>query len=121
MKTFGEMSREEKLALFTAWLDGKKIMGIEPETGYKYHSVGPWNSEAHYYVEYTPDYIDWSQVQPQYKWMARLPNGKVYLYVNKPDASCGGWSAADFGASVTQSSYKQGTVDWKDSLVERGE
>lgn len=121
MKTFGEMSREEKIALFTAWLDGEKIMGVGPETGYKYHSVGPWNSEAHYYVEYTPDYIDWSQVQTQYKWMARSPTGITCLFVGKPYLMRDYWRQDGLCARVTQSSYKQGTVDWKDSLVERGE
>lgn len=121
MKTFGEMSREEKIVLFTAWLDGGKIMGIEPETGYKYIPVDPWNPEVYYYVEVTPDYIDWSQVQPQYKWMARNKYGSVTLFDEKPYLMYDCWGSTGFGAYVSQSSYKQGTIDWKDSLVERGE
>lgn len=75
-----------------------------------------------YRIKQTPDTIDWSHVHEDYKWMARDRSGEVCLFKEKPTSFGTCWSTAekifDAGGFI---SYKQGTVDWKDSLVERPE
>jgi len=73
-----------------------------------------------YRIKAFPDTIDWSHVHPDFKWMARYDNGKVFLYTEEPKIMSSYWSTnglyRNAGAFV---SFKNGTVDWKDSLVER--
>jgi hypothetical protein len=125
MKTFGELSREEKIELFSAWVDGKPIEYYSNKNvGWVATTPPSWSKDFYYRVKVTQDYIDWDQVQPQYKWMARSCSGNTYLYKVKPELMYDCWGASlrtEEIVKVTQSSYIQGTTDWKDSLVERGE
>ena len=121
-KPFGELSRDEKLALMTAWVDGKTIQVLTwPNETWEDITRIHWDSEASYRIKPdTPDYIDWSHVSPEYKWMARDRNSTVLLHERKPKNSGSFWIRG--GATVPArifTSYKQGTVDWKDSLVKR--
>jgi hypothetical protein len=64
--------------------------------------------------------IDWSHVSPEYKWLAQNPSGTPFLFVSKPVPGIDHWVTG--GSAVvakTFASYKPGTCDWKDSLVER--
>lgn len=68
--------------------------------------------------------IDWSHVSPKFKYMATDDYGETYLYTHKPTLCDGSWivETADDNEVrdvSTHSSYKAGTCDWKDSLVER--
>jgi hypothetical protein len=92
-----------------------------------------------YRVKETPDFIDWSHVAPEYKWMARSELGAAYFFKEKPVSGnepvnrenyfTGGpktgnwfWGYNQIGTNAdTHASYKRGTVDWKDSLVSREE
>lgn len=65
--------------------------------------------------------IDWSHVAPEFKWLARDQNGSGYIYRYAPEIRekfwtyrIGGCLSAKFFAS-----YRPGTCDWRDSLVER--
>lgn len=51
MKQFGELEREEQVALFEAWLDGKEIEFLECED--KWFSVGQpsWYAEFVYRIK----------------------------------------------------------------------
>lgn len=74
-------------------------------------------------VKQTPDFIDWSHVAPEYKWMARDKDGAAYVYREKPELGRREWGAsgANHRIDTAFSSYKAGTVDWEGSLVSREE
>lgn len=70
----------------------------------------------------TPDVINWDHVAPSFKYMARdESDGFVYVYTDKPevvDDFC--WlGGGEYHICIHFSSYRKGTVDWRDSLVER--
>ena len=74
----------------------------------------------------TPDSIDWTHVAPQYKWMARDHSGLAFLFSEKPNLSHSFWKLGIFDdvplAKVLGfASYRRGTCDWRDSLVQRPE
>lgn len=70
-----------------------------------------------------PDTIDWSHVSPEFKFMARNESGKAWIYNNAPrpvDGAWRVWRSIDFFLQAENfASYKRGTVEWHESLVER--
>lgn len=69
-----------------------------------------------------PDSIDWSHIGPDFKWMARDEDGNCYIYRNKPAIYSYFWKGGlgdDVLVNNLFTSYRRGTVDWTDSLVER--
>lgn len=122
------MNTKEKIVLMQAFLDGQPVeyKHRDPEvydTWDDLSCVNPtWNWATYEYriAPAAPDEIDWSHVADKYRFMARDSDGTVWLYMERPSISGGCWSynigivPADYFAS-----YKRGTVDWKDSLVER--
>lgn len=119
-KKFGELLREEKIALFTAWVDGKAIEYRSLEySKWEYIRTPNWYSWGEYRVKpHVPDYIDWGQVHTDYQYMARDSDERAYLFKKNPSLGVVSWVGTS-GATVTQSSYVKGEVDWKDSLVKR--
>ena len=124
-KPFGTLPEETKMALFRAWLNGEQI---QTYTKMWYSITNPgWHVESYYRVKHTPalipDSVDWSQIHPDFKYIARDSDGRVYVYRTKPVLgqvqivfmAVSGWWRLD----ELLSSYKQGTVVWQDSLVER--
>lgn len=119
-KPFKDLSDEVKVALFTAYIKGAQIQ-------YKYGSRWinmpelSWSPDSHYRIATVakPDSIDWSQVGNQYKYMARSMDGFIRLYMGKPTLGVYQWCTepGTICARVSQPSYVQGDVDWKDSLV----
>lgn len=81
-----------------------------------------WLSDNTYRIAKTSDSINWDHVAPEFKWMARDKHGGAYLYNGEPkigdkDSWVGtGWT---FISCKCFSSYRKGTVDWKESLVIR--
>jgi hypothetical protein len=52
MKTFGKMTREEKIALLTAWVDGREIESYSGSSGVWVFSRNPsWYSDCMYRVK----------------------------------------------------------------------
>lgn len=111
---------KELLPIIQAYCDGAEV---EVK-----NSDNKWNSckdpYFYWYLEYrikqTPDTIDWSHVHKDYKFMARNMNGRAYFHTQRPDKKANRFNSMH-SAAVSQSSYKQGTVSWEDSLVERPE
>ena len=127
-KPFGELTRDEKLELMAAWVDGKTIETSKaPDiTGWCSPFGCLWSCNIYHRIKPdTPDTINWSHVSPEYKWMARDKNGRAHLFIRQPDLDeyTNEWAEAteDFTWVYCNVfvSYKQGTVDWKGSLVER--
>jgi len=136
VKPFGELSREEKLELLTAWVDGKTIEFFSRvKEQWEKIAAPSWVENSQYRIALTPDSIDWSHVSPDLKYIARDLNGEVWIYNHKPklDRSSNRWLsdadiiASNYGRKILWderhgcvfSSYVRGTVYWKDSLVER--
>lgn len=65
--------------------------------------------------------IDWSHVSPEFKWMATDASGETYLYTEEPEFFEYCWDGVDLIYVQGFASFKEGTCDWKDSLVERPE
>ncbi len=120
---FKELSRADQLSIMGAWLDGKTIQYRPSEREWKDISLPSWSGPNYYRVKPDePDYIDWSHIDPRFKYMARDEAGQVYLYENEPKVGDVVWKV--MGGSFTRvdgifASYKQGTVGWDKSLVKR--
>lgn len=115
--------------LIEAWANGAIIQ-------YRNHNYESWftvpkgaNISWFEDIEYRikpaePDSIDWDHVHPDFNYMARDMSGTAVLYTKKPKISKQVpdiWISGSPGSRFTDvsvfSSYKQGEVDWKDSLV----
>lgn len=92
-KTFGEMTRDEQIALFTAWLDDQEIewlrnvkydVWIRKRRADKSTSF-VFSNNICYRIVPKQDQIDWSHVAPKYKYMARDECGEAYLFEEKPE------------------------------------
>lgn len=74
-------------------------------------------------IKSTKPSIDWSA--HSFKWIATSSNGVSLLYMCKPEPVAGGWWVNPTGAPTLiadfLTSFKAGTCDWKDSLVQRPE
>ena len=125
MKTFGELSREDQLALFEAWLDGKTIefKSFLSGDGFMVNHHPSWDSRGCYRVALTKPSINWDHVHPMYRFMATDKSGHTYLYTHEAVPWLGGEAfctvAGTNCAATTFTSFKEGTCDWKDSLVKR--
>jgi len=135
-KKFGDLTREEQLKLFEAWLDDKqsieKRVGSDPNVyGWEGDTYPTWYKNATYRIKETPDTINWDHVHPDYKWMARDGDGDVGLFKVKPTldyARHSGFarpywwgSMRDYTNACGHLSYKRGTVSAENSLVKRPE
>lgn len=114
-----------KIEIMQAYVDGKPIECRIPPSGEFFisHSSPCWAWDVHdYRIATIPDSIDWSHVAPEWKYMARDRSGSVYLYSKKPDIKGSCWDAmGDYLLAENFASFKQGTVDWENSLVIRPE
>ena len=110
------------IEVMQAYVDGEEIE-CETWPGF-YEAVNKpiWNIH-NYRIAKTPDTINWDHVAPEFKYMARDEDGRAWLYQNEPILSeeFSQWEdeAVCCSNSAAHSSYRRGTVDWKDSLVIR--
>lgn len=113
----------EKIEVMQAAERGERI---ECKSGNEWREVPTprWNwSETIYRVAApTPDSIDWSHVDPQWKFMARDKKEDLYLFRNEPEI-IPWYDIHDGGVLITDlfTSYRRGTVAWNKSLVRRPE
>jgi len=119
-KPFGGLDRETKIALFTSWVDGDGLEYYSSMAGkWVYTSVPSWGRSIRYRkAAPTKPSIDWDHVAPQFKWMAT-----TMLYEEKPRLSRTKWecTGGDCANITAFASFRAGTCDWKDSLVQRPE
>ena len=122
-KPFGELSREEQVALFEDWLDGKEIEHKISSGYFVFIKEPSWHKSNTYRIALTKPSINWDHVQPMYKYMATDKNGRTYLYTELPvEWESGEVFHTDNGDDCDATcftSFKAGTCDWKDSLVQR--
>lgn len=121
---FGQLFRETQLALFSAWVDGRRVMYCASNGEWQPCFQNPlWYEDTAYRIAplpKTPDSIDWSHVAPQYIAIARDDDGLAYFYKTEPRQFGSVWRAAGGTIrAVSHASYVRGTCDWRDSLVMR--
>lgn len=117
---------QEKIAVMQAYADGKEIQVRVIGYGEWVRSVEPtwsWGGCEYRIKPETHDYINWDHVDPMFQYMARSKSGYVWLFSEIPSRSLDFWVSHSGHAMLASAftSYKRGTVDWKDSLVERPE
>jgi hypothetical protein len=129
---------EQKIAIMQAYLDGKTIeyrhKNIPEDRDFLSFDrtddespIWEWGLFDYRIKQSTPDNINWDHVHPDYNYMARDNDGLVYLYGKKPTRGSphyGMWSTNEnqegkVSGAQAFASFKQGEVDWKDSLVVR--
>ena len=134
MKQFKDLTRQEKLELIEAQLDGKTIEFWDGQSWLRTLSGETlfYYSDVRYRVPKTKDeFTNWDILPPEYKWVARDKSGQVYAYPKKPtieDNTEGDGFWHGRGTPVRElpkvdklTCYKRGTVDWTESLIERPE
>jgi len=126
---FKDLSDAEKGALLLAEHRGKRIDHFV----YRHSTMREWTEkrELGFYpsVIYriapeplTPDSINWDHVAGLWRYMARDFRHDALLYSEEPTMSSVGWTPVDEGQYTfadAHTSYRRGTVGWKDSLVVR--
>lgn len=112
---------KELLPIIQAYCDGAEVEYVFPHGGmYKSAEEPTFDTVLTWRIKQTPDTIDWSHVHKDYKFMARDEDGCAYVFTNKPYNNECHWSGSGVACNHFVS-YKQGTVSWEDSLVERPE
>lgn len=125
-KPFGELDPATRVALFEAHQYGFEIEVRDLSKKFWWAVNKPWFMNPSVYrvkpEPLVPDYIDWDHVSPTFNYMARDFTGTAWIYAEKPEHDEGYWYWT--GTTIAESvrmfaSYRQGTVKWQDSLVER--
>ena len=112
----------EMIKVMQAYVDGQPLEIYMSTVGWCDAAPPFWNwSSYNYRIAQKPDYIDWSHVAPEWKYMARDLNGHCFIFDEKPRRSGQFWATGE-GRCISAkgfTSFKQGTVGWEDSLVVR--
>ena len=116
MKTFSELSKEDKLKLMEAWIDGIAIQCCG-----KVIKFPGWLPGVCYGIAPQMPQINWDHVSDMWDWLAMDDNGLYWLYKNKPCFSDKYWEdGCSYISARNFASFKKGTASAKDSLVWRG-
>ena len=118
MKTFGELTKQEKLDLFEAWLDEGTIQ-FNRIDGWQDIKLPGWLPEMYYRIKPTKPSINWDHVSNNLNYLIRDEN-RYLLCKNKPKLDGLIWKNYRFysPASVFKS-FVPGTCEPEDSLVIR--
>ena len=119
----------ERIVVMQAYADGKEIEWryVNQEDWLPCQIIS-WNwANCEYCVAPPPppipDYIDWSHVHSDFKFMARDADGESLLYTDRPVCKGTWWrtNSIEIGISKAEvfASFVRGTVDCADSLIER--
>lgn len=121
VKPFGGLSRDEKIALITAWVDGEVIEGHDFSGDWVRVLQPAWVDSGKYRVKsQEPDYVNWEMIDEEYKWYGRDEDGDPYLFTHM--AKTGKRSFySDTGryTKLFKSLYKNNGCNWQDSLQQR--
>lgn len=120
MKTFGELTREEKIQLFTAWVDGSELESKFSEKDEWTQNDSPsWSLKVRYRIKPTKPSINWDHVHSDYNWLATDKDGNSFLSPQKPQLTENYWMSAFRKSAKIFASFKPGTCAWEESPVER--
>lgn len=122
-KTFGKMSREEKLDLFADYIDGAKIeVRVRGSSVFKPTNTPSFHPEHAYRKALTEPSINWDHVAKEYNYMATDKSGATFLYKLKPHKSSSFFNSESYRPRADIfASFVKGTCDWENSLVKRPE
>jgi len=123
--TFCELPRKTQKRLVVACYVDKRTVEI--------YGVGGWQelSNPQFFLStayrltplpnpaLTPDSINWSHVAQGLDYCARDKGGAAYLSQDLPTIASHTWCAAPHVRADAFTSYRPGTVDWRDSLITR--
>lgn len=120
-----------KVNVMQAYERGEKIemaLRLPSNSGWIETNNPGWNWHDYTYrvaQPRIPDFIDKAHVNSRFKWMARDKNGWVYLYDSRPElCEAEGVWVNEYSVPVhingVLASYREGNVDWTDSLVYLG-
>ena len=116
MKTFSELSREDKLKLMEAWVDGMDIQYCG-----KVIKFPAWLPGVCYEIVPQMPQINWDHVSDMWNWLAMDDDGLYWLFESKPCFRRGHWDeGGTYILARNFASFKKGTASAKDSLVWRG-
>lgn len=123
---FGELPLEERVAMFRAHQEGKKIQILNTPDGWDPCPLPQWVSTAKYRIAPEPPSINWDHVAPEWVAMATDGSGKTYLCNVAdlfPAPTRDRWTSDAVGYLYCNAqifaSFKPGTCDWRESLVLR--
>lgn len=112
------------IEVMQAFLNGKQVectlKGLN-NWGIIKNPIWNWDNFDYRVYQGVKDSINWDHVAPEFNYMARDSCGTVWLFKSKPEMIGGIWhlSQEDMAEAHSHTSYRRGTVDWKDSLVIR--
>jgi len=120
-KTFGELTREEKLTLLTAWVDEAPVeFKIPGDAIWRTTKFPSWSPRFAYRIATTPDKIPWDVVDERFVCSARVPSGIIHVFKKKPRLLEISWSVTGNEYCALQqgifTNIVPGTCDWRDSL-----
>lgn len=131
VEDFGRMSKEDKVELFKAWVDGECIETLFEDSVWIICKNPGWVSWAKYRIKPKPaptkPSVDWGALDKKFRYMFKTPQGRVYVAEAAPVANKGdlGWFCLAVGdifeVTGNLSSVGVGTCHWLDSLVKRPE
>lgn len=103
-----------------AYADGAEIEYTYINKWYKVNKNHTWDVCAQYRIAVTKDSINWDHVAPEFNAIFRQPDGTSCLSQRAPTRGEEGfWDHGRITSPISYASYRRGTSDWKDSLVER--
>lgn len=121
------MTPQEQIAVMQAYADGKPVEWKLKDSliDWEPHDLPSWNWSIYTYrIAATKPSIDWSHVADEYRWLAVDEDGRASLFSVEPchDFDDHEWAIDQRGRFIDASaltSFRPGTCDWRDSLVER--
>lgn len=123
-------SLKEQIAVMQAADSGKEIQFMTKGGCLWVDCENPqfdWFSQDYRVKPATPDRIDWSAVKPEFRYMARDEDGKIFVFTIKPTIGKEQWNNFDKNGNIgiaiqvdrILSSCTPGDADWTESLVSR--
>lgn len=126
MKKFGELTREEQVALFSAWLEGHTIEFLNPTTLSWFESIScfppTWSKNVSYRVKPIKPSVNWDHVHPDYNYLAENHDSRVPIFFSEEPTKGNYYWVAGKGKwtyAKSHASYTPGTCDWDKSLIKR--
>jgi hypothetical protein len=110
--------------IFDGWLAGGEVEFYSEGMAVWLYDPNPsFRPEVKYRIKETKDSFDWDALHPHYKFIVRDEYGDAYAYEEKPIVINRLWREGCSCTKITGAfaSYKRGTCDWTDSLIERPE
>ena len=121
MKTFGELTKQEKMELFEAWLGGSIIECLsKDEASWELLYNPSWYTDTSYRIKPAKPSIIWDHVSDKFNYLLGTRTDKGALCTIKPNSIGSGWQISGvFVEASTFSSFKPSTCKPEDSLVVR--